>query len=82
MQRYQKKKADASSVASETFSNIKTVKSFSNEQYTKTQYGGLIDESFDIGKAQAIYYATMSTFNQWFFYSGFIGVVAFAGKTV
>ena len=51
MNRYQKTKADASAVANENFSNIKTIKAFANEDFTKKMYGGLIDESYMIGKA-------------------------------
>ena len=46
MQKYQKTKADASAQASENLSNIKTVKSFANEDYTYNCYANLIDTSF------------------------------------
>jgi ABC-type multidrug transport system fused ATPase/permease subunit len=62
MQKYQKAKAEGSASASEVLANMRTVKSFSNEPFVFKIYADFIDESFEIGKAQAYYYATMMTF--------------------
>ena len=49
--KYQKKKAATLAIANESIGNIKTVKSFSSEEFTKTYYTIYNDECYHIGKA-------------------------------
>ena len=59
--------AAANSVAEETISGIRTVRSFAREEHEKQRYGSAIETAFQIAKKRAFYGASFS------------GLMAFAG---
>ena len=76
----QEAKGKASANANEAFSNIRTVKAHASEDYSKVLYNDYNEQSFQIGSAQACYYAGMMTFFQWLVSGGYVGVAYFAAK--
>jgi len=59
--------AKATEVSEESFSNIRTVKSFSNESYQSALYGERVEETFRLGAKLALLYGL------------FLGVMGFVG---
>lgn len=55
--RLQDSLAEANQVATETFSHIKTVKSFANEDGETERYRGRLDNIYSINKREAVAYA-------------------------
>lgn len=51
--KFQDKLGEASTVADEAISSIRTVRSFSNEEKAKKDYSKYIDESYGLGKELA-----------------------------
>ena len=58
---FQDKLAEANNVAEETVSNMRTVKSFSNEFKMAAMYGTEIDLSYKLGRNQAVLLGNVSS---------------------
>ena len=82
MLRYQKKKAEASSIANECIGNIRTIKAFSSEEFTKTFYQIYLDEIYQIGKGQSKFKGFEEGFTNLFFYAGMVGITYYSSITV
>ena len=52
--KFQDKLGEAGTIAEESISSIRTVRSFSNEEKSMDEYGVKIDESFALGKKMAM----------------------------
>ena len=80
--RYQKALADASDVAQESFSSIRTVRSFSNEEHEATRYMAHVEESYALGRRKALSYglfgSIISTVGQF----SVVGVLWYGGSLV
>ena len=79
---YQAVKAEASSTATETIGNIKTVKAFSGEVIGMKEFNKHNMGALNIGKNMAYYYAVMMVCMQIFFNGGYIGIAWFAVQEV
>lgn len=75
-------KAESSSVANETFANVRTVKAFSGEEIGIAEFNKSNNGVFNIGKNMAYYYAFMMLCFQFFFNGAFVGVAYISSKEV
>lgn len=58
--KFQDELAAASSVAEETLSNMRTVRSFANEEHSKAMYSSAVDKSYRVGYRLALVQAVFS----------------------
>ena len=74
--------AGASEVAEETFSNIRTVRSFAQEEHEVARYGEKVDEAFARGRRLAITYGLFQGFGGFAAYAAVALVLWYGGRLV
>ena len=74
----QEEKAVMNTSAEESFSNVRTVKAFSNELQESDKFAKANDTTYDWGKAKSIWYGFFSCFVQVLLYGSMVGVIAMA----
>ena len=71
-------KADASSLAEEAFSNIRTVKAFATEDHEATEYSKKNNHVFKQAKEQALCYGVFNFFMQFIMFGSLDALIYFA----
>ncbi|KAE8585196.1 hypothetical protein XENTR_v10021242 [Xenopus tropicalis] len=74
--------SNANQVALETFSNMKTVKSFANEEGECQRYESKLQETYQLNKMEALYYAISMVANNFSGLALKVGILYYGGRLV